>query len=134
MWLTCLQTVLKVVAFCRLHCMSDDDGRGEKNRTDDDAHHDDGDEWSFEPDDVGHHKAANGESEEQVTDAVRQQVEMRDSFAACSHGVVLRVVHVIDGRGTNPNSTSGYRFVGSNRVRYVKNINKVGKNTTAATG
>ena len=107
--------------------MPDDDGRCQKNGADDDARHNDGDEWSLEPDDVGHHKAANGKSEEQVADAVRQQIEMRDSFAACSHRVVLRVVHVIDGRGTSPNSTGDYRFVGSNRVRYVKNINKVGK-------
>ena len=114
--------------------MPDDDGRRKKDGTDDDARHDDGDEWSLEPDDIGHHETTNGKSEEQIANAVRQQVEMRNSFASCSHGVVLRVVHVIDGRGTSPNSTSGYRFVGSNRVRYVKNINKVGKNTTAATG
>ena len=134
MWLTRLETVLDVFALCGFHCMPDDDGRCEKNGTDDDARHDDGDEWSLEPDGISHHKTANGKSKEQITNAVRQQVEMCNSFASCSHGVVLRVVHFIDGRGTSPHSTSDYRFVGSNRVRYVKNINKVGKNTTPATG
>jgi phage gp37-like protein len=59
---------------------------------------------------------------------------MCDAFATCSHWVVLGVVHVIDGRRMSRNSTSSYKFVGSNRVRYVKNTNKVGKKTTAAMG
>ena len=97
--------------------MPDDDGRREKDRADKDAGDHDGDEWSFESDDVRHDETADGEREEEITDSISQQVEMSDSFATCSYWVVLRGVHAIDGRRMRPNSTRDHRLVGSNRVR-----------------
>lgn len=97
--------------------MPDDDGRCEEDGANEDAGDHDGDEWSLKPDDVRHDEAADGEREEEITNSISQQVEMSDSFASCSYWVVLRGVHVIDGRRMRPNSTRDYRFVGSKRVR-----------------
>jgi hypothetical protein len=40
-----------------------------------------------------------------------------DSFASRSHRVMLGAIHLLKGRRMPRDSTSGYRFVGSNRVR-----------------
>lgn len=78
--------------------MTNDDGWCKKNRANEDAGDHDGDEWSFESDDPRHDEATNSEGEEEVTNAVGQQVEMSDSFASCSHWIVVGGVHAIDGR------------------------------------
>ena len=106
-----------VFALCGFHRMSDDDGRREKGGANKNACHHDGDKRPLESDGIRHDEAADGECEEEITDSISQQVEMSDTFASCSYWVVLRGVHVIDGRRMRLNSTRDYRFVGSKRVR-----------------
>ena len=97
--------------------MTNHDGWCEENGTNNETHNHECDEWSLEAEGVCHNKTADGECVEEVADAVSQQVEVGDSFASRSHRVMLGAIHLLKGRRMPRNSTSGYRFVGSNRVR-----------------
>ena len=97
--------------------MANHDGWCKKNGADDETHDHERDEWAFEAEGIRHHKTADGKCVEEVANAVSQQVEMSDSLASRSHGVMLGAIHLIKGRRMLRDSTSGYKFVGSNRVR-----------------
>jgi len=85
-----LQTAFAIVAFGCLDRVTEDDGRREEYRSDDEEHGDQRDEQSFETEGERHDEQRDGRGVHEVTDSIRQQSPVSDAAPAGVYRIVVR--------------------------------------------